>query len=99
MITKKNMIITKIKTGKKDNFCLNSSVYFQRMACFRDSESEHEDEDMDTLYRNYEILSEFYQKYYVDLRILDLTCDPVSVPAPTVNHGRVAKYSEVSCLV
>ena len=23
---------------------------------------------METLYRNYEILSEFYQKYYVDLR-------------------------------
>ena len=50
---------------------------------------------MDTLYRNYEILSEFYQKYFVDLRILDLTCDPVSVPAPTVNNGRVAKYTEV----
>ena len=50
---------------------------------------------MDTLYRNYEILSEFYQKYFVDLRILDLTCDPLSVPAPTINNGRVAKYTEV----
>ena len=50
---------------------------------------------MDTLYRNYEILSEFYQKYYVDLRVLDLTCDPSSFPAPTVLNGRVVKYLEV----
>ena len=39
-------------------------------------DDDYEDEDMDTLYRNYEILSEFYQKYYVDLRILDMTCEP-----------------------
>ena len=51
---------------------------------------------MDTLYRNYEILSEFYQKYFVDLRILDLTCDPASLPAPKINNGKVSKYMEVS---
>ena len=44
--------------------------------CRQEYDDDYEDEDMDTLYRNYEILSEFYQKYYVDLRILDMTCEP-----------------------
>ena len=58
-------------------------------------EEEEYDEDVDTLYKNYEILSEFYQKHYVDLRILDETCDPVSYPAPTIAHGRIKKYERV----
>ena len=53
---------------------------------------------MDLLYRNYEILSEFYQKYFVDLRILDLTCDPATLPAPQVLNARVVQYQEVSNL-
>ena len=58
-------------------------------------DDEYEDEDMDTLYRNYEILSKFYQKYYVDLRILDLTCEPSAFPAPTVKNARILQYKEV----
>jgi hypothetical protein len=50
---------------------------------------------MDLLYRNYEILSEFYQKYFVDLRILDATCDPATLPAPTIPNARVVQYLEV----
>ena len=58
-------------------------------------EEDEYDEDVDTLYKNYEILSEFYQKHYVDLRILDETCDPVSYPAPSIAHGRIKKYERV----
>ena len=52
------------------------------------------DEDTERLYRNYEILSNFYQKYYVDLRTLDNTCDASKFPAPTIMNGRVAKYDQ-----
>ena len=30
------------------------------------------------MYRSYEILSDFYKKHFVDLRVLDTSCDPVS---------------------
>ena len=50
---------------------------------------------MDTLYRNYEILSEFYQKHYVDLRVLDETCEPTKYPAPSISNGIVKKYERV----
>ena len=60
-----------------------------------ESESEYGDEDMDTLYRNYEILSEFYQKHYVDLRVLDETCEPTKYPAPSISNGIVRKYERV----
>ena len=55
-------------------------------------EEESTDEDTEQLYRNYEILSEFYQKHFVDLRILDESCDGEVRPAPTINHGSVAQY-------
>ena len=51
---------------------------------------------MDTLYRNYEILSEFYQKHYVDLRVLDETCEPSAYPAPVIAHGIVRRYERVA---
>ena len=57
-----------------------------------DYEEESTDEDTEQLYRNYEILSEFYQKHFVDLRILDESCDGEVRPAPTINHGSVAQY-------
>jgi len=60
-----------------------------------DEESDYNDEDVDRLYANYEILSEFYQKHFVDLRILDETCDPVSFPGPTIQNGIVRKYERV----
>ena len=59
-------------------------------------EEESTDEDTEQLYRNYEILSEFYQKHFVDLRILDESCDGEVRPAPTINHGSVAQYLLVS---
>ena len=62
---------------------------------YREEAYEDDEEDMDLLYRNYEILSEFYQKFFVDLRILDLTCDPASLPTPTVPNARVVQYLEV----
>ncbi len=62
----------------------------------REEAYEDDEEDMDLLYRNYEILSEFYQKYFVDLRILDITCDPAVLPAPTLSNARVAQYLEVT---
>ena len=40
-----------------------------------DAESDYEEELM---YRSYEILSDFYKKHFVDLRVLDTSCDPVS---------------------
>ena len=51
---------------------------------------------MDTLYRNYEILSEFYQRHYVDLRVLDATCEPSAYPAPVIAHGIVRSYERVA---
>lgn len=59
-----------------------------------EGEAEYED-DVDTLYRNYEILSEFYQKHYVDLRVLDDTCEPSQYPAPNVRNGIVKRYERV----
>ena len=50
---------------------------------------------MERLYRNYEILSEFYQRHYVDLRVLDDTCDPANFPAPEIQHGYVSNYRKV----
>ena len=50
---------------------------------------------MDTLYRNYEILSEFYQKHYVDLRVLDDTCEPSQYQAPSIANGVVRRYERV----
>ncbi len=46
-----------------------------------DDEEEESDADQEEelLYRNYEILSDFYKKHFVDLRVLDTTCDPASV--------------------
>ena len=64
-------------------------------ASYQSSPSEYEDEDMDTLYRNYEILSEFYQKHFVDLRVLDETCEPSKYPAPSIPNGIVRKYERV----
>lgn len=58
--------------------------------------SEYEDEDMDTLYKNYEILSDFYQKHYVDLRVLDETCEPTKYPAPVIANGIVRRYERVA---
>ena len=61
-------------------------------------EEEEEEEDSDEydaeelLYRNYEILSDFYKKHFVDLRVLDTTCDPEEVPPPEVEHGAVKEY-------
>ena len=40
-----------------------------------EAEADYEEELM---YRNYEILSDFYKKHFVDLRVLDTSCDPVS---------------------
>ena len=77
-----------------------------------DNEEEEEEEDYDEeeensddydaeelLYRNYEILSDFYKKHFVDLRVLDTTCDPEEVPPPKVQHGRIKeyKYERLNC--
>ena len=51
---------------------------------------------MDTLYKNYEILSDFYQKHYVDLRVLDETCEPTKYPAPVIANGIVRRYERIS---
>lgn len=37
-------------------------------------------------------MSDFYKKHFVDLRVLDTTCDPAEVPAPKVHHGHVQEY-------
>ena len=55
-------------------------------------EDQETDEETEQLYRNYEILSEFYQKHFVDLRVLDASCDPVARPAPTIAQGSVLSY-------
>ena len=48
-----------------------------------DEEEEEEadaaaDYEEELMYRSYEILSDFYKKHFVDLRVLDTSCDPVS---------------------
>ena len=59
-----------------------------------DEEDEEEAEDPETelLYRSYEILSDFYKKHFVDLRVLDASCDPEAVPPPDVINGHVQEY-------
>ena len=52
-------------------------------------EDSEEDAEADALYRNYEILSDFYKEHFVDLRVLDATCDPEMVPGPDVTNGHV----------
>eukprot|EP00095_Tigriopus_kingsejongensis_P010187 maker-scaffold105_size367834-snap-gene-2.37 protein:Tk10187 transcript:maker-scaffold105_size367834-snap-gene-2.37-mRNA-1 annotation:"hypothetical protein DAPPUDRAFT_303147" len=47
------------------------------------------------LYRNYEILSDFYKKHFVDLRVLDTSCDPKAVPPPPIANGGVQEYQTV----
>ena len=37
------------------------------------------------IFRRYEILSDFYKKHFVDLRVLDTTCDLEEVPPPKVS--------------
>ena len=44
------------------------------------------------MYRDYEILSDFYKKHFVDLRVLDTTCEPSRVPPPKIEHGYVQEY-------
>ena len=58
-------------------------------------EDKETDEETEQLYRNYEILSEFYQKHFVDLRVLDASCDPQQRPAPTIGQGSVLRYDTV----
>ena len=37
-------------------------------------------------------MSEFYKKHFVDLRVLDATCDSATVPGPNVLNGHVKEY-------
>ena len=57
-----------------------------------EEEEESSDYEEELLYRNYEILSDFYKKHFVDLRVLDTTCVPEETPPPTVENGYVKEY-------
>ena len=57
-----------------------------------DQEESSADYEEELLYRNYEILSDFYKKHFVDLRVLDTSCDPEETPPPEVDHGFVKEY-------
>ena len=50
------------------------------------------DPEAELLYRSYEILSGFYKTHFVDLRVLDTTCEPTEVPPPTIMHGHIKEY-------
>ena len=52
-------------------------------------------DEEEQIYRNYEILSDFYKKFFVDLRVLDTSCVPEETPPPDVDHGRVKEYRTV----
>ena len=52
-----------------------------------DAEADYEEELM---YRSYEILSDFYKKHFVDLRVLDTSCDPVSGPGGRQENKKVS---------
>ena len=57
-----------------------------------EEEKEEQDPETEQLYRSYEILSEFYKRHFVDLRVLDASCDPSEVPPPKIHHGTVQQY-------
>ena len=59
-----------------------------------DDEEEGYDPDYEEqlLYRNYEILSDFYKKHFVDLRVLDTTCEPEQIPPPQIENGYVKQF-------
>ena len=48
------------------------------------TEETEEETEVDPMYRDYEILSDFYKKHFVDLRVLDSSCEPSRVPPPKV---------------
>ena len=50
------------------------------------------DQEAELLYRSYEILSGFYKTHFVDLRVLDSSCEPSEVPPPTIMHAHVQEY-------
>ena len=52
-------------------------------------------QEEELLYRNYEILSAFYKKHFVDLRVLDTTCIPEETPPPQIENGYVKEYRTV----
>ena len=56
------------------------------------TEETEEETEVDPMYRDYEILSDFYKKHFVDLRVLDSTCEPSRVPPPKIEHGYVKEY-------
>ena len=59
-----------------------------------EDEEEYIDPDYEEelLYRNYEILSDFYKTHFVDLRVLDTTCDAELTPPPAVANGAVREF-------
>lgn len=59
------------------------------------SERERIETEEELLYRNYEILSDFYKKHFVDLRVLDTSCVPEKVPPPSIANGGVKEYQTV----
>ncbi len=63
---------------------------------YEDYEDVDEEADPDyeeeQLYRRYEILSDFYKKHFVDLRVLDTSCNPEKTPPPDVSNGFVKEY-------
>ena len=48
--------------------------------------------ETELIYRNYEILSDFYKKHFVDLRVLDTSCEPTRVPPPKIERGFIQEY-------
>ena len=51
-----------------------------------------EETEAELIYRNYEILSDFYKKHFVDLRVLDTSCEPSRVPPPKIERGFIQEY-------
>ena len=57
-----------------------------------EEEESEMDPETELLYRSYEILSDFYKKHFVDLRVLDTTCEPTKVAPPEIIHGHIKEY-------
>ena len=57
-----------------------------------ETEDSSVDSETELIYRNYEILSDFYKKHFVDLRVLDSSCEPSRVPPPKIERGYVQEY-------
>ena len=78
MIMKVNNIKCPLHKYQLNTDCFESFFVSQFCILTEEDTSNNGGTESETelIYRNYEILSDFYKKHFVDLRVLDTSCEP-----------------------